>query len=331
MRDAAVIEGLQRVVATNPRWGFWKCHGRLRLDGHGWNHKRVHRVHRALGLHLPRRTRRRVPPRVRQTLVAPNRLNEIWALDFIHDALYSGRRFRTLNVLDEGNREGLAIEVGTSIPAPRVVRVLDQLVALYGCPRALRLDNGPELTAQVFVDWCDRHGLARLYIQPGKPAQNAFIERFNRTFREEVLDAFLWVCTQEVQQQSDTWLITTTSTGPTTRWAGYRRSLTWRASHRARSPIMSGPLDREAFPRAGRIRRWVTLPSYGLLAIVCVALRASARVARAAPTSLPTGRPTIVRCSLTRVSSARVRFATGSSAVRPVEPRGRNPDAAPCP
>ena len=109
----------------------------------------------------------------------------------MHDALYSGRRFRTLNVLDEGNREGLAIEVGTSIPAPRVVRVLDQLLAHYGRPQALRLDNGPELTAQVFVDWCDRHGLARLYIQPGKPVQNAFIERFNRAYREEVLNAFL--------------------------------------------------------------------------------------------------------------------------------------------
>ena len=176
MRDAAVIEGLQRVVAANPRWGFWKCHGRLRLDGHGWNHKRVYRVYRALGLHLPRRTRRRVPPRVRQTLAAPNRLNEIWALDFMHDALYSGRRFRTLNVLDEGNREGLAIEVGTSIPAPRVVRVLDQLVALYGCPQALRLDNGPELTSQVFVDWCDRHGSTSSRASPCRtPSSNGSI------------------------------------------------------------------------------------------------------------------------------------------------------------
>ena len=167
-RDAAVIEALQRVVATHPRWGFWKCHDGLRLDGHGWNHKRVYRVYHALRLHLPRRTRRRVPPRVRRALAAPSRLNEIWALDFMHDALSGGRRFRTLNGIDEGNREGLAIEAGASIPAPRVVRLLDQLVALYGCPRALRLDNGPELTAQVFVDWCNRHGIARYHIQPGK-------------------------------------------------------------------------------------------------------------------------------------------------------------------
>ena len=111
-------------------------------------------------------------------------------------------------MLDEGNREGLAIEVATAIPAQRGVRVRDQLVALYGRPQALRLDHGPELTAQVFVDWCERNGIAQLYIQPGKPVQNACIERFNRTFREEVLDAYLLVSTPEVQELSDAWRIT---------------------------------------------------------------------------------------------------------------------------
>ena len=101
----------------------------------------------------------------------------------MHDALYNGRQFYTLNVLDDGNRESLAIAVGTSIQAARVVRVLDQLVAL-------RLDNGPELTVEVFVDWCDR------------------------TDREEVLDAFLWVSTQEVQQLSDAWRVTSNEHRP---------------------------------------------------------------------------------------------------------------------
>ena len=207
VRDAAVIDALQALVADHGRWGFWKCFDRLRLDGHTWNHKRVHRVYRALRLNLPRRTRRRVPPRFRQALVAPGRLNEIWALDFMHDALYGGRRFRILNVLDEGNREGLAVEVGTSIPATRVVRVLSQLVALYGRPMALRLDNGPELTAQVFTEWCQQRGIGLQYIQPGKPVQNAFIERFNRTYREEVLNAYLFHSTAEAQQLSDAWLV----------------------------------------------------------------------------------------------------------------------------
>jgi putative transposase len=207
VRDAAVIDVLQGVVADHGRWGFWKCFDRMRLDGHPWNHKKVHRVYCALRLNLPRRVRRRVPPRVREALVAPTRLNEIWAVDFMPDALYGGRRFRTLNVLDEGNRQGLAIEVGTSIPATRVIRVLRQLLALYGRPDRLRLDNGPELISQALTEWCGQRGIGLLYIQPGKPVQNAFIERFNRTYREEVLNAYLFHSTQETQALSDAWLV----------------------------------------------------------------------------------------------------------------------------
>src|SRR5262249_15178470 len=127
-RAGVGMEAVLAVVEQHRRWGFWKCFDRLRLDGHPWNHKRGHRGYRALRLHLPRRTTRRVPQRLRPPLVAPAALHGVWALDFMHDALYGGRRFRTLNVLDEGNREALAIEVGASIPATRVVRVLEQLI-----------------------------------------------------------------------------------------------------------------------------------------------------------------------------------------------------------
>ena len=125
-------------------------------------------------------------------LAAPAVLNGTWALDFMHDALYGGRRFRTLNVLDEGNRQGLGIDIGTSIPSARVVRLMEQLIEVYGRPAAVRVDNGPELTAQVFVDWCAQQDIELRYIQPGKPDQNAYIERFNRSYREEVLSAYLF-------------------------------------------------------------------------------------------------------------------------------------------
>ena len=138
-RDAAVIAALTDVVARYPRWGFWKCYDRLRLEGAAWNHKRVHRVYCALRLNLPRRTTRRIPRRVRRPLVAPPVLNQTWALDFMADALYDRRRFRALTIIDEGNREGLAIDVGRSIPARRVTRVLDELIALHGRPTALRI------------------------------------------------------------------------------------------------------------------------------------------------------------------------------------------------
>jgi putative transposase len=207
-RDADVVAALNDVVARHRRWGFWKCFYRLRRTGHRWNHKRVHRVYCALRLNLPRRTKRRVPVRLRQPLVAPERLNDTWALDFMVDALYDGRPFRALTVIDEGNREALAIEIGTSIPSPRVIRVLDELVRLYGRPARVRVDNGPELVADAFVAWCTAQRISLGYIQPGKPDQNAFIERFNRTYREEVLDAYLFDSLEQVRAITEAWLTT---------------------------------------------------------------------------------------------------------------------------
>ncbi len=124
------------------------------------------------------------------------------------DALYDGRSFRTFNVLDEGNRESLAIDVGTSIPSARVIRVLDELIQLHGRPARVRVDNGPELTAEAFVEWCAAQRIAIGYIQPGKPDQNAFIERFNRSFREEVLDAYLFDSLDQVRELTEAWLET---------------------------------------------------------------------------------------------------------------------------
>jgi putative transposase len=206
--DAAVIAALTAVVAEHGRWGFWKCFDRLRLQGRRWNHKRVHRVYCALRLNLPRRTKRRVPQRLRQPLAAPPRLNQTWALDFMADALYDRRHFRVLTMIDEGNREALAIEVGTSIPATRVIRVLEELIAVHGRPAAVRVDNGPELLAQVFVEWCAAHRVAVHYIQPGKPDQNAYIERFNRSYRTEILDAYLFESIAEVRALTERWLLT---------------------------------------------------------------------------------------------------------------------------
>jgi putative transposase len=205
-RDREVIEALNGVVERRPRWGFWKCFDRLRLDGRGWNHKRVHRVYCALRLNLPRRTKRRVPKRLRQPLTPPVGLNDIWALDFMADALYGWRPFRTLNVIDEGNREALGIEVATSIPARRVVRVMEQLIELYGKPNAIRLDNGSELTSSAFTEWCELRGIELRFIQPGKPDQNAFIERFNRTYRDEVLDAYVFESIEQVREVTESWL-----------------------------------------------------------------------------------------------------------------------------
>lgn len=205
-RDAALIEALTSLVARKPRWGFWKCFDRFHNQGYLWNHKRVYRVYCALRLNLPRRTKKRVPTRLRQPLAAPAALNQTWALDFMHDRLYDSRPFRTLNVLDEGNREGLAIEVATSLPSWRVLAVLDELIALHGAPTALRLDNGPEFIAEAVAVWAAAQGIALRFIQPGKPDQNAYIERFNRTYREEVLDTHVFDSIEEVRAETAAWL-----------------------------------------------------------------------------------------------------------------------------
>jgi putative transposase len=205
-RDAAVIAALTDVVARYPRWGFWKLFDRMRTEARPWNHKHVHRVYCALRLNLPRRTTRRVPRRIRQPLAAPPVLNQTWALDFMTETLYDGRRIRLLTIIDEGNREGLAIGMGMSLPSRRVVRVLQELVALHGAPSAVRIDNGPEFTAQPFVDWCAEYRVATHYIQPGKPDQNAYIERFNRSYRTEVLNAHLFESVAELRALTDTWL-----------------------------------------------------------------------------------------------------------------------------
>lgn len=159
-----------------------------------------------MGLNLPR-CKKRLLDRPRQPLDLATEPNRCWALDFMHDALYCGRRFRTLNVIDEANRECLAIEVGTSIPSARLIRVLNRLVDCYGTPDAIRLNNGPEIISHAFTEWAGAKGISIRYIQPGKPNQNAFIERFNRTYRTEVLNAHLFANLQQVQTITDTWLI----------------------------------------------------------------------------------------------------------------------------
>jgi putative transposase len=205
-RDAPVVDALNAVVEKHRRWGFWKCFDRLHNQGHWWNPKRVYRVYCRLGLNLPRRAKKRLPPRLRQPLAVAAAVNAVWALDFMSDSLWSGRRFRVLNVLDEGVREGLAIEIDTSLPARRVVRVLERLAELRGYPEALRMDNGPELIAQELLDWCEKNRVDPRHIQPGKPNQNAYVERYNKTFRDEVLDAYVFEDLDQVREISADWL-----------------------------------------------------------------------------------------------------------------------------
>ncbi len=205
--DTPVINRLNEVIARHGRWGFWKCFHWMRQRGAPWNHKRVWRIYCEMGLNLPRRAKRRLPARVKQPLEVPPVPDKMWSMDFMHDALHYGKCFRTLNIIDEGVREALAIEVDSSLLAERVIRVLNQLKDSRPLPDQIRVDNGPELVSAKLGAWCDLNGVYLHHIQKGAPTQNAYIERFNKSFRYEVLDAYLFNSLDQVRDIVHTWMI----------------------------------------------------------------------------------------------------------------------------
>jgi len=155
--DAEVVALLQPLAEAHPRWGFRKLYQWLRNAGQPWNHKRVRRIYRALHLNLRRKPKKRLPSRQPQALRPPLLANERWSADFMCDSLMNGRTFRTFNVIDDYNREALWIEVDTSLPAVRVIRVLETIAAERGYPQAIRTDNGPEFLAGKLATWATQH------------------------------------------------------------------------------------------------------------------------------------------------------------------------------
>jgi putative transposase len=169
------------------------------------NHKRVHRLYREEGLVVRRRKRKRVAERRGPSPTIALVPNACWCLAFMSDALATGRRFRTLGVIDTCTREALAIEVDTSLPSARVVRVLDQLITERGRPTEIVLDNGPELISRLLDQWADNHGIALGFIEPGKPEQHAVMESFNGRFRDECLNSHWFTSLADARHIIEAW------------------------------------------------------------------------------------------------------------------------------
>ncbi len=204
--DDQLRELLSDLAEVHNRWGFWMMHHRLRDLGHAWNHKKVYRIYTEMGLNLRRKYKRRLPTRIKEPLIQPLYPNMTWSMDFMQDSLDSGQKFRSFNVIDDFNREALNITIDRSINSKRVVRELDQLVEWRGRPNKLRVDNGPEFIAQTMSDWCAKNEVELQFIQKGKPSQNAYVERFNRTYRTEVLDNYVFNSIDEAKLLTACWM-----------------------------------------------------------------------------------------------------------------------------
>jgi len=204
-----IADWLIRLTHNQRNWGFGLCFLFLRnVKGFRWNHKRVYRIYRQLELNLRIKPKKRLIREKPEPLAVPEKLNQTWSMDFMHDQLADGRRYRLLNVIDDCNREGLGIEVDFSLPAERVIRTLNQIIEWRGRPATIRCDNGPEYISVLLELWARERGIRLEFIQPGKPQQNAYIERYNRTVRYDWLAQYLFESIEEVQDYATRWLWT---------------------------------------------------------------------------------------------------------------------------
>lgn len=205
--NKVISDWLLRLTEHNRNWGFGLCFLYLRnVKGFKWNHKRMYRIYRELELNLRIKPKKRLTREKPDSLQVPDAINECWSMDFMHDQLDNGRSYRLFNVIDDFNREGLAIEIDFSLPAERVTRALDQIIEWRGKPLRLRCDNGPEYVSTALADWAEKHKIKLLFIQPGNPQQNAYVERYNRTVRYDWLNQHLFSTIEEVQDMATKWL-----------------------------------------------------------------------------------------------------------------------------
>ncbi len=204
-RKSELRQALIAMAQSQPRVGYRQLHDRLRRQGWVVNHKRIERLYAEAGLALRRKRRSRKIVSEREPLAVPANPNEGWAMDFVHDSLFNGRAIRCLTIIDINSRFAPAIEVAFSLSGERVVLTLDRLKQQRGIPRIITVDNGPEFRSQALRKWAKDNQVRLDYIEPGKPTQNAFIESFNATFRQECLDAHWFTSIADAKEKIEHW------------------------------------------------------------------------------------------------------------------------------
>jgi putative transposase len=206
--DLLIRKRMRELALQRPRFGSPRLTVLLRREFGTINHKRVERIYKEEKLQVPVRRKRNRRRTIRPIpLLVPTEANERWSMDFMSDSLADGRRFRMLNIVDDFNRESVAIEVDTSISGARVVRVLEMLSQTRALPKTIVMDNGPEFTSKAMLIWADERDIRLHFIEPGKPSQNAFVESFNGKFRDECLNESWFYDLQDAREKIENWRV----------------------------------------------------------------------------------------------------------------------------
>lgn len=198
---------LKELAQARPRFGYERLWILLRREGFTDGRHRIHRIYKEeqLFVRTKRRRRRKFTVELRVPPPTPTQLNEVWAMDFMHDELENGRSIRTLNLIDKFSREALAIDVNYALRAPNVIEALERVCQERGKPKIISVDNGSEFTSKAMEAWAYYNDVKLHFIRPGKPTENGHIESFNRRFRDECLDAILFSSKEHAQEESEKW------------------------------------------------------------------------------------------------------------------------------
>lgn len=250
--DDLIADLLRDLARSHNQWGFWMMHHVLRRMEYSWNHKKVYRIYCALKLNRRRKYKKRLPQRIKQPLVQPLFPNITWSMDFMQDRLINGQKIRSFNVIDDFNREALNITLDTSINSARVIRELEKLIQWRGVPERIRVDNGPEFISHALKEWCgsDEKNIELVFIQKGKPTQNGYVERFNRSFREEVLDNYCFDSLIQAKALANAWVWVYNNERPHSS-LGYLTPCDFALKHAERKTAPSFQIDSN--------RKWSTL------------------------------------------------------------------------
>jgi putative transposase len=196
---------LKVLAAQRRRFGSPRLYYLIRREGRMVNHKRIERIYKEEGLSLQKRKQKRQIAALRVVTPTPDKPNQRWSMDFVSDQLSMGRRFRCLTLVDDCSRESPAIEVDVSLPGKRVIRVLERLKQTRGLPKVIVVDNGPEFSGHDLDQWAHENNVRLVFIRPGKPVENAFIESFNGKFRDECLNEHWFTSLKDAQEKIESW------------------------------------------------------------------------------------------------------------------------------